>query len=359
MYMSPNQHQAPTLAVGITETWLKNYIADAQLSVPGYSIVRADRDSKIGGGCLLYVNAEIPITKQLTWSDRQTSLVTAFSEEHNLLLACVYRPPDAEDKSFGLAMTKLQEEINSVSEQNGAVPELILLGDFNLPNMNWKCTSFPDGGSRGNLAYHRTLEIINDNFLEQLVHTPTRGENILDIVLTNTPDYFARVETTESMISDHRVVECTLAYNPMETESLQKIEADPFRQFKVHNVDYLPMKLKLSDMDWDKLLEFCDQDDDGEEFKDGIVRVVLEVAEDTLSKKAKPRTTKPKKISEPFKRKARKIKKKLQLDLDPLEKKLLRNQLIDNDEDMKNEIRQNLDREEEKAVDTKNVNFKF
>eukprot|EP00116_Pleurobrachia_bachei_P006754 sb/3467016/ len=154
------------------------------------------------------------------------------------------------------------------------------------------------------------------------------------------------------MISDHRVVECTLTYNPMETQSIQKIEADPFRQYKVHNVDYLPMKLKLSDMDWDKLLEYCDQDDDGEQFKDGIIRVVLEVAEETLCKNAKPRTTKPKKISEPFKRKARKIKTKLQLDLDPLEKKILQNQLIDNDEAMKKEFWQKDDREEEEAVDT-------
>eukprot|EP00116_Pleurobrachia_bachei_P010141 sb/3470403/ len=190
MYMSPKQHQPPVLAVGITETWLKSYISDAQITVPGYNVLRADRELKIGGGCLLYVNTEIPITRHMSWSDRQTSLVTAFSEEQNLFLACVYRPPDTEDSLYANALTKLQEEINFVSKENGVVPEIIILGDFNLPHMDWVCTSHPDRNSTKASPYHRTLELIDENFLEQLVLFPTRGNNILDLVLTNTPDYF-------------------------------------------------------------------------------------------------------------------------------------------------------------------------
>ena len=46
-----NNHVLPFLA--ITETWLKSYISDAQLHIPGYVVSRSDRDSRIGGGILL------------------------------------------------------------------------------------------------------------------------------------------------------------------------------------------------------------------------------------------------------------------------------------------------------------------
>ena len=88
--MSPKSGEPPVLAVGITETWLKSYISDAQISIPGYITVRADRELKIGGGCVLYINNDVPITKQFTWSDRQTSLVTAFSEQKKpVLCLCI------------------------------------------------------------------------------------------------------------------------------------------------------------------------------------------------------------------------------------------------------------------------------
>ena len=356
MFLSPEQHEPPVLAMGITETWLKSYISDAQVSIPGYTVLRADREIKVGGGCLLYVNEEIPITKQFSWSDKQTSVVTAFSEEHNLLLGCVYRPPDADESSFGEAMKKLQEEIESVCKP-GEEPELILLGDFNLPEMNWECLNTRNGGAKG--PYQQTLELINENFLEQLVKSPTRGSNILDIVLTNTPDYFVHVETAEIKISDHRLVDCTLAHNPLVSQTTAKTEEDPFRKFKLHNVDYNPMKTELCKIDWDKLLEHCDQEEGTDEkFLDFVVKVVLEVAEDTLPVKKILR--KPnRKIKEPLKRKARKIRKKLNMDPDPHEERKLHEQLAEINDQMKVRIIESLDQDEESAVATIKENPRF
>ena len=36
--------------VALTETWLKSYVSDAQLQIPGYDITRCDRESRVGGG---------------------------------------------------------------------------------------------------------------------------------------------------------------------------------------------------------------------------------------------------------------------------------------------------------------------
>lgn len=61
----------------------------------------------------------------------------------------------------------------------------LLLGDFNVPNVDWSNPSAP-------IAYD-TLPptfcfISQDYFLHQMVLNPTRGDNILDLVLSTAPD---------------------------------------------------------------------------------------------------------------------------------------------------------------------------
>ena len=55
--------------VAITETWLKSYHRDAQLQIPGYSVSRADRGNRIGGGVLLYSLDSIPATSTESHDD--------------------------------------------------------------------------------------------------------------------------------------------------------------------------------------------------------------------------------------------------------------------------------------------------
>ena len=48
----------------------------------------------------------------------------------NTLFAVVYRPPGAETPGFKALLEKLQEKIDSLSE-NSVPPELYITGDFN------------------------------------------------------------------------------------------------------------------------------------------------------------------------------------------------------------------------------------
>ena len=47
--------------IALTETWLDTSIPNSELCIPGYSIVRRDRDRR-GGGILLFVNDQLSIT---------------------------------------------------------------------------------------------------------------------------------------------------------------------------------------------------------------------------------------------------------------------------------------------------------
>ena len=56
---------------------------------------------------------------------------------------------------------------------------LILLGDFNHPNICWKSSTVSCRQSR------RLLECIEDNFLSQAIDSPTTGGVLLDLLVTN------------------------------------------------------------------------------------------------------------------------------------------------------------------------------
>ena len=56
---------------------------------------------------------------------------------------------------------------------------LVLLGDFNHPNICWKSSMASCRQSR------RLLKCIEDNFLSQVIDSPTRGDVILDLLVTN------------------------------------------------------------------------------------------------------------------------------------------------------------------------------
>ena len=79
-------------------------------------------------------------------------------------------------------MDALADLIRSV-ERNS-----ILIGDFNLPEIDWQA-----GQARG--SSKKVLEAAEDKLLEQLIDFSThiRG-NILDLLLTNLPERFLEVE---------------------------------------------------------------------------------------------------------------------------------------------------------------------
>ena len=48
--------------IGITETWGRPDISDAELAIEGYNMFRMDRQEGIGGGVLLYVNDKLQVS---------------------------------------------------------------------------------------------------------------------------------------------------------------------------------------------------------------------------------------------------------------------------------------------------------
>ncbi len=65
----------------------------------------------------------------------------------------------------------------------------------------------------GNKETEEFLKVIQDNFLKQVVVEPTRGNNILDVILTNREEEVTQVEVGGQLGNrDHRGIRYNLEW---------------------------------------------------------------------------------------------------------------------------------------------------
>ena len=100
-----------------------------------------------------------------------------------ILIGSFYRPPDTDITP----MDELKVFLSSFSQAKKFKNNVIIAGDFNFPSIIWEDGV---GSIGGNPMYGREinnafLDIINEFGLEQQVNECTRGNHILDIVLSS------------------------------------------------------------------------------------------------------------------------------------------------------------------------------
>ena len=172
------------------------------MAVEGYTLIRSDRPSRRGGGCALYLNSALTPSDEISWSDQSSNMVAVYIADVHVVMACVYRPPTAPLEPL---LERLQVFIDTYSE-GVTVPDIYVLGDFNLPDTDWNSYTSKD------VQGATLLEFAARYFFTQTVNEPTRGENILDLVLTTREDYIIETEAEDWGMSDHSTVHCTLSF---------------------------------------------------------------------------------------------------------------------------------------------------
>lgn len=104
--------------------------------------------------------------------------------------------------------------------------EFICLGDFNLRN------KFID----------QIHEFCKTHSIKQLIKTPTRENNILDLIFMRERTNVSNVKSIESYISDHNIIECTISV----AKPLNHTTTIKFRQYKnclpslINHLDNMP-----------------------------------------------------------------------------------------------------------------------
>jgi len=116
----------------------------------------------------------------------------AKANKADILLGVCYRPPNQDEEAHEVFYKRVAEVSQSLA--------LVLMGDFNLPDICWKYNTAERKHSK------RFLECVEDNFLTQLVNEPTRQGDSLDLLFTNREGLVGDVVVRGHLgLSDHEM----------------------------------------------------------------------------------------------------------------------------------------------------------
>ena len=181
--------------IGITETWINEKTRDfiGEYDIPGYKLFKKDRLTKKGGGVLLYVRNHLNPTECKIETEYEVTGANINTLGNNMKILVIYRPPNKSQEH--------EDELYRQLGQHANNKLAVLMGDFNAA-VNWdtmNSTSYAEG--------QRLIDFVSNEFLHQWVEKPTRGDNILDIVLTTEDNLVSNITVGESIgKSDHKIV---------------------------------------------------------------------------------------------------------------------------------------------------------
>ena len=94
---------------------------------------------------------------------------------------------------------------------------IIIMGDFNLPNIDWGNHAIKPNSGYSTIAANKLLTIIEEHGLTQHVRVPTHTQgnssNSLDIVLTNRPDLIKKLSVVDG-VADHNTIFIDINISP-------------------------------------------------------------------------------------------------------------------------------------------------
>jgi len=157
--------------LGLTKTWGRSDIVDSKLDFPGFKLYRTDRsavNNKKVAELLLSVECD-----DLTSYQCESVWCKIYVNQVDYFIAVVcYRSPDVDEN-------EKQQLFDCIKTAKNLNTPLSIMGDFNYPGIEWEQLR------AGDAAVTKFVKLIMDCYLEQHVHSSTRGNNILDLVLTS------------------------------------------------------------------------------------------------------------------------------------------------------------------------------
>ena len=166
-----------TLFVALCETLLSDVISDSEISITNFNIIRCDRHSRIGGGVCIYLKQSICYDLLLSYSNSVCDLLIIKLIQPELIVILLYRPPSCSGPQFEDVILKMKSVMFKLVSP---LPNIIMLGDFNLPTMSWS--------QPGDCFIYRIFcPFVESLFLQQFVNVPTRKKIhwILYFVIVN------------------------------------------------------------------------------------------------------------------------------------------------------------------------------
>ena len=131
--------------IAVTETWLSSEILDAEVErqMPGFRILRSDRDGRIHGGVAAYLRNDLPGDTVDTFDNGVCEILLVKLHTLNHYVAIIYRPPGTKFKEFKDGLDWLDDKLESLPNPT---PNISICGDlnFNKSVVTWSTDSDGD-----------------------------------------------------------------------------------------------------------------------------------------------------------------------------------------------------------------------
>ena len=225
--------------IAITETWATPDINDSEFCIQGYTLFRKDRSvirQGRGGGVMLLVKNNISCVayEKLNKLPCESLWIQIQADSKFIInLGVCYRSQTAsvqENESMRTAILEACKE------------QCLIVGDFNYANINWETYECDKDGEI-------FLDLLQDNYLSQHVNVPTRGNNILDLVISSEANMVEDLKVIEHFAtSDHNMVEFNLLVK-------SKVHDVLIYKYNFSKGNYDDIRNNLSEIDWVELFD--------------------------------------------------------------------------------------------------------
>ncbi|CAH8657915.1 unnamed protein product [Dicrocoelium dendriticum] len=236
--------------LGLAETWLNSDVNAQEVEITGYSCFRCDRPSNDRGGVLLYIKSSLCGRLVSAYQSADGLCEQLWCSIHlrrcELLVGVVYRSP------LSRSLDWLPHVRNHMSR-----PMFLLMGDFNLPRIQWPEAELLPGHCE---VERKFTELLFETAATQHINQPTRitaraTPSCLDLLLTSCEQRVHNIQVLEPLgASDHSVIIGSLELplpNPLPLEST----------FNYWKADFNGLIRAASQIDWslpqDSSIETC------------------------------------------------------------------------------------------------------
>ena len=237
----------------IVESWLTDDVPNSFINIgDNYLIFRLDRPTP-GGGVLAYIDKSVPVSRLPNLEEAGKEVLWLLLKPHRsprpfsaIIVVTVYYPPGQSVEKEHEMISYLTDGLDKVLHSRPSTG-IIIAGDFNKLNLRRLCNRFN---------------------LKKMVSTPTRGNNILDQILTNMADLYLPAKHLPPLgRSDHQC----LLLSPLNVNKLPPT-SKKVRLHKPENKQTLSRTVALQN--WDNVLMATDVDDKVEAFNRTILSLL-------------------------------------------------------------------------------------
>lgn len=153
--------------IALVETNLSADVNTSELGLCGYNVYRCDRseatsDKLSGGGVLVAISEKIPSFLLSSPNHRAEQIfVSCTLSSHRTLIGCIYIPPNQPASAY----SDFCDSVDGIIASTGYLEDILLLGDFNLPDADWSSYDTLQAGESSrylcNLVSTHSLKQIN------------------------------------------------------------------------------------------------------------------------------------------------------------------------------------------------------